>query len=155
MGLLKIFGWRSKRLSEGSVKNPVTSDNSFALKHIYINNSKIAAKFKENCLKQDKVSFIHKNVVNFFVADKLDIYSYDSSLDFTLKYCLFCAIKLVKTAYPDKYSCSGYDIGFNSRSHFSIVNLGFSKSFIIFGADNSSTMYAENRKITNTRIRQY
>ena len=36
--------------------------------------------------------------------------------NFTLKDCLFGAAKLTKNTGPDKYSYSGYDIGFGSRS---------------------------------------
>ena len=39
--------------------------------------------------------------------------------DFTLGNCLFEAVKLTKNADPDKYRCSGYCAGFNSRSQFS------------------------------------
>ena len=40
--------------------------------------------------------------------------------DFTLKDCLFGAVKLTKNADPDKYSYSRYGIGFDSRSLFHI-----------------------------------
>ena len=39
----------------------------------------------------------------------------DLNSEFTLKYCLFGAVKLTKNADPDKYSYSGYHIGFDSR----------------------------------------
>ena len=41
--------------------------------------------------------------------------------DFTLKDCLFGAVKLTKNADPDKYSYSGYGIGLDFRSRFSLV----------------------------------
>ena len=51
----KIFGWKSKELSEESIKTPSTANNRSAPKLIYIHNSKIAVRFLDNCLKQDKV----------------------------------------------------------------------------------------------------
>ena len=32
----------------------------------YIHNSKVPVKFEGNCMKQDKVSFTQKNLVNYF-----------------------------------------------------------------------------------------
>ena len=63
------------------------SDTSFAPKFTYIHNSKIAVRFDRNCLKQDKVSFTHTNVVNVLIAYKLDLRSRDLGINFTLKDC--------------------------------------------------------------------
>ena len=50
----KSFRVKSKELSEQSITTPAESDNSFALKVTYIQDSKIAIKFEGNCLKQDE-----------------------------------------------------------------------------------------------------
>ena len=63
------------------------SDTSFAPKFTYIHNSKIAVRFDRNCLKQDKVSLTHTNVVNVLTAYKLDLRSRDLGINFTLKDC--------------------------------------------------------------------
>ena len=42
--------------------------------------------------------------------------------DFTLKDCLFGGVKLSKNTDPDKYVYTGYGIGFDSRSVFSLPN---------------------------------
>ena len=42
------------------------------------------------------------------------------NVDFTLKDCLFGAVKITKNADPDKYVYTGYRIGFVSRSEFSL-----------------------------------
>ena len=86
------MGWKSKGLSEESIGNLATSDNSFVLKLTYIHNSKISVKFERNRLKQEKLSFTH--VVNFLVVYELDIFSRDSNDDFTLKNCLSGAVEL-------------------------------------------------------------
>ena len=69
-----------------------------------MNNSKIRLKFKESCLKQeDKAAFTPNNIVNLFIVFNLDRWSRDLNTDFTLKDCLFGAVKLTKNADPDKY----------------------------------------------------
>ena len=42
--------------------------------------------------------------------------------DFTLGNCLFGSVRLTKTAVLDKYKCSGYSIGFDSSSEFSLLH---------------------------------
>ena len=47
--------------------------------------------------------------------------------------CLFGAVQLAKNANKDKYGYSGYGIGFDTRSSFSLSNRnGFSKMCMIF-----------------------
>ena len=72
----------------------------------------------------------------FLIVYELDAWSRDLNTGFTLEGCLFGAVKLTKNADPDKYSYSGYNIGFVSRSHVSILNT-CGKNVIIFGVDNS------------------
>ena len=43
------------------------------------------------------------------------------------------------------WSFSGYDIGFDSRSEFSITDGSMGKNVIIFGADMSSSVHIENK----------
>ena len=71
-------------LEEGSTASGIWG-YSFAPKLTYIQNSKIAVKFEGKCLKQDKVSFDHKNLVNFVILYELDIWSRDLNTDFTVK----------------------------------------------------------------------
>ena len=105
-------------MSEETIKNPATSDNSFSPKLTYIHNSKIVVKYEGSCLTQDKVSFTYRSVVNFFIDYKLDTLSRDLSTDFRLKDCLLEAVKLTKNADPDKHFYSGYGTEFDSRSFF-------------------------------------
>ena len=39
---------------------------------------------------------------------------------------------------PDNYGYSGYDIGFDARSEFSLPDGSWGKNVIIFGADNNT-----------------
>ena len=81
-----------------------------------------------SCLKQGKTDFTSKNVEKLFIVYESHTWSRDSNLDFTLKDCLFDAVNLATNPDPDKYSCSGYGIGFDSRSLFSLSSYGWGKS---------------------------
>ena len=50
-----------------------------------------------------------------------------------MKDCLFEAVKFSKNADPDKYSYSGYGIGFDLRLSFLIPNFNWGNNVIIFG----------------------
>ena len=50
--------WKSKGLSDESIKAPTTSDNSLTPGLNCIGN-KVRVKFVESCLKQDKITHAH------------------------------------------------------------------------------------------------
>ena len=50
---------------------PYTTSKSFSPKLVWY-NSRIKLKFKGSCLKQDKVTFTSKKLVNLFIAYELD-----------------------------------------------------------------------------------
>ena len=62
----------------------------------------------------------------------------------TLKNCLFGAVSLTKHVDIDQYKYSGYGIGFHRKGESSFGN-GFGRNVIIFGADMSSSVHANNR----------
>ena len=53
---------------------------------------------------------------------------------------MFGAVKLTKTANPDKNTYSGYDIGFDTPGYHSLPESSLSKNFIILEIDISSSM---------------
>ena len=55
-------------------------------------------------------------------------------------------VKLTKNADPDKFKYSGYAIGFDSRSEFSLPDGIVGRNVIIFGADLSSSVHVDNKK---------
>ena len=59
---------------------------------------------------------------------------------------MFCAVRLTKNAYIDKYRYSGYGIGFDRRGSFSFPGGGFDSNVIIFGVDMSSSVHVDNKK---------
>ena len=101
-----VSEWKSKGLSNESIKAISTSD------------TKIRVEFTGGCLKQPKISYTHRKVVNIYIVYELGASSSNDS-DPTLKDCLFGALTLTKDADIEKYGYSGYEIGFDRRGSFS------------------------------------
>ena len=93
-----------------------------------MNNSRIRLEFKGSCLKQDKVIFTPSNIVSFFIVYELSRSSKVTRADCTLKDFLFRAVEI--TADSDKYSYSGYGIGFDSPSLSSVSKFEIFFEFI-------------------------
>ena len=137
--------WKSKGLSDETIKPPTTSDNSLTTTLNYYYPSKIRVKFAGSCLKQDKITFYHKKVVNIYIVYELGASS-SSDSDPTLKNCLFGAVTLTKNTDIEKYGYSGYAIGFDRRSSFSVPGAGFDQNILLFGVDMSSSPHMIIRK---------
>ena len=58
---------------------------------------------------------------------------------------MFGGVKLTKNADPDKYSYSGYSIGFDTQIRYSLPGASVGKKFIIFVADLSSSVNINNK----------
>lgn len=71
--------------------------------------------FEEISIRQDSISFIHRNVVNCCIAYELDTRSGALNTDFTLGSCLFGAVKFTKNADP---VYSAYGIRFDACLQF-------------------------------------
>ena len=118
-------------------------------------------KFTGSCLKQDKITYTHKKVVNVYIVYELGASS-SSNSDPTIKNCLFGAVTLTKNADIDEYGYSGYGTGFDRKGEFSFLGGGYGQNVIIFGVDMSSSFHIDNKKRhinirnrSNTRIRTY
>ena len=155
-----ILLWKSKGLSAETIKPPTTSDNSLTPALSYY-GTKTRVKFTGSCLKQSKISFTHKKVVNIYI-----VYEFGASSshvnDPTLKTCLFGAITLTKNADIDTYGYSGYGIGFDRRGSFSFPGGGYGQNKLIFKVDMSFSARIDHKKRhisirnrSNTRIRTY
>ena len=140
-----ISSWKSDGLSTESNKPPTTSDNSLAPALSYY-GTKTRAKFTGSCLKQDKVKFNHKKVVNIYIVYELNKIAVIGNNFPTLQNALFGAITLTKNADIDKYGYSGYRIGFDKRSSFSFPDGGFCQNVLIFGVDMSFSAHIGNKK---------
>ena len=118
---LYISSWKSKGLSDETIKPPVTSDNSLTPLIDYVGD-KIRLKFNGSCLKQPKMQYTHETVANTYIVYEVGASSFNDN-DPTLKNCLFGAVTLTKNADIDKCRYSGYGIGFDRRSDFSFPNI--------------------------------
>ena len=135
--------WKSKGLSAESIKPPTTSDNSLTPQLSYYGfNTRV--KLTGSCLKQSKITYTHKKVVNIYNVYELRVSSSNFD-DPILKSCLFGAVTLTKNADIDKYRYSGYGIGFDRKRSFSFPGGGFDQNVIIFGADMSSSIHIDNK----------
>ena len=155
-----VAEWKSKGLSDESIKPFTTSDNSLAPLIIYY-GYKIRLKFNGSVLRQPKVTYTHTKAVNVYIVYELTGSSSHSD-DPTLKNCLFGAVMVTKNADIDKYGCSGYENGFDRKSNFSFPGGVFGQNLLIFRADISSSAHFDNKKRhisswkrVNTRIRTY
>ena len=140
-----ILSWKSKGLSDETIKPPATSDNSLTPAISYYYASKIRVKFTGNCLKQDKITFNHGKVVNIYIVYELGASGSNDNYP-TLKNCLFGAVTLTKNTDIEKYGYSGYGIGFDRRSSFSFPSGGFGQNVLIFGVDMSFSAHIDNKK---------
>ena len=140
-----ISSWNSKGLSTESIKPSTTSDNYLAPALSYY-GTKFLVKFTGSCLKQDKVTFNHKKVVNIYVVYELNKIAAIGNNFLKLQNALFGAVLSTKNADIDKYGYSGYEIGFDRRSSFSFPGGRFGQNILIFGADMSSCAYIDNKK---------
>ena len=139
-----ISSWKSKGLSNESIKPPITSDNNLISLTDYLGD-KIRLKLGGSCLKQPIVTYSHRNTLNICIVYKLGASSSFNG-DPTLKNSLFGVVRLTKNAKFDKYQCLGSGLEFDRKSSFSFPGGGFGQNVIIFGADMSSSVHADNKK---------
>ena len=57
---------------------------------------------------------------------------------------MFGSVKVTKNADPDKYSYSGYGIGFDTREEYSLPDGGVGKN-VIFWVDKISSVHIDNK----------
>ena len=92
-----ISSWKSKGLSDETIKPQATSDNSLTSLIDYY-GSKVRVKFNKGYLKQpNKLTFDYGRKVNIYIVYELGAFSSNDS-DPSLKNCLFGAVTLTKNA---------------------------------------------------------
>ena len=139
-----VSSWKSKGLSDESIKPPATSDNILNVELNYY-GTKTRVKITGSCLKQWNIFYTHGAIVNIYIVYELGASSSNDNGP-TLKNCLFGAVTLTKNIDIVKYGYSGYGIGFDRRLRFSFAGGGFGQNIIIVGVDMSSSKKIDNRK---------
>ena len=84
-----ISEWKSKGLSDESIKPPTASDNSLSPLIDCLGN-KTRLKFNGSCLKQNKLTYTHRIIVNIHIVYEISI-SDSNYNDPTLDYSVWCS----------------------------------------------------------------
>ena len=130
-------------MSDERIKPPSASNNMLNPLLDYA-GTKTRAEFKGDCLKQDKIQFDYRKVVNIYIVYEInknfEIDSYP-----TLENCLFHAGKVTKHPDLDHYKYSGNGIGFYRKGFFSLGN-EIDRNVITFGVDMSPFPDIDNKK---------
>ena len=112
-----ISSWQSKELSDETIKPPVTNNYKLNPKVSYY-GTRARLEFRGSCLRHDKSTFNHGKIVNIYVVYELDkLYNKTHP---TLVNCLFGAVSITKNADINKNRYSGYGIGFDRTSIYSV-----------------------------------
>ena len=84
-----ISEWKSKGLYDESIKPPTASDHSLSSLIDYLGH-KIRLEFNGSCLKQNKLTYTHRIIVNIYIVYEISI-SDSNYNDPTLDYSVWCS----------------------------------------------------------------
>ena len=139
-----IYYWQSEGLSDERI-NSIRASNYSVTPFLDYCGTKTRVEVSGSCLKQDKITYTHRKVVNIYI-----VYEITKSINIsdyaTLEDCLFGAFSLTKNADIDKYGYSRYGIKFDRHGSFSFSGTGLGRNVIIFGEDMSPSTKIDNRK---------
>ena len=139
-----VLSWKSRGLNDAKIECIKTNNFLLNPRMDHYDTSKIRIKFDGSFLNQFPPTILHGNIVNIYTVYEITSDYKDINYP-TLENGLFGSVKLTKNADIDKYEYSGYGIGFDRVTSFSIGN-ETGKNLIIFGVDMSSSTKTDNRK---------
>ena len=129
-------------MSKEIIKPPRSSKNILpTIVEDIANKEKL--KFNGSCLIQDQITYTPQTILNIYIIYEMTKNNSISSYR-ALENCFFGAVKLTKNTDIEKYKYSGYGIGFDRKGEFSFGD-GFGQNIIVFWADMSSSIHANNR----------
>ena len=134
-------------MSNESIKPP-SAPNNFITPSLNYLGTKIRVKSSGSCLKQDKVTYTLRKILNIYIVYELNKKDNTVISDPTLENCLFGAVTLTKNAGIDKHRYSSYGIGFYRKGSFSFPGGGYGQNVIIFGVNMSFSIHIDNKKKT-------
>ena len=67
-----VFSWISKGLSSESIAPPSASNNFINFPSLNYLDAKVRVRFTGSCLKQPKVSYAHRKVVNIYIVYEIN-----------------------------------------------------------------------------------
>ena len=113
-----ISSWKSKGLSDETIKPYATLIIVSLHWLIDYYGSKVRVEFDKGCLRQsNNLTYDYGSRANIYIVYELGASSSKDSNP-TLKKCLFVAVTLTKNADIEKYGYSGYGTGFYRRRSF-------------------------------------
>ena len=139
-----IYYWKSKGLSDETNNYIKTSNHGITPNFDYY-GTKTSIEFNASYLKQDKVTFNYRKVVNIYIICEISK-SFNISDYPTLGNCLSGAVSLTKNADINRFKYSGYEIGFDRLGSFSYSGIALSQNVIVFGVYMSSLTKIDTRK---------
>ena len=130
-------------MSKEIIKAPKSNKILSSIAENSLDPQKIQLKFNGSYLIQDQITYTLQTMVNIYldyeITKKNSISNYPA-----LENCLAGSVTLTKNSDIDKYKYSGYGIGLNRKDEFSSGD-GFGQNVIIFGADMSNSVHANNK----------
>ena len=114
-----VLKGKSKWLSDESIKSPSAPYN-FLNTSLNLMDTKTRVRFNESCLKQHKITYTHRKIVNIYIVYEINKNDNTSS-DPTLENCWFGAASLAKNTDIDKNKYSGFWFGFDRHGLFHIL----------------------------------
>ena len=103
-----FLSWISKGLSNKSIKPPTTSNNSLTPILNY-HGTRRKVSFDKTCLKQDKVTFNHRKIVNIYIVYeiiRIANINDNRNSNLTVQNALFGAVSLTENPDVNKYKYS-------------------------------------------------
>ena len=144
----KLTTWKSTGIDNLSANSDLKaiSDSTLSLPTLE-NYGRMSVKFNGNYFVQNKVLHPNNNnnVVNIYIVYKLDTINNTSNTDYTIQNALFGAVKVAKNSDISKNKYQRYGICFDEGGTFTKGNITNGKNVIIFGADMSLRIHANNR----------
>ena len=141
-----VHSWQSKVISNEKITAPNIFSSNDQAPLLECEDGKIGLLFKGDLLKQSRVTYNHGPIVSIFIVYKLN--SHTANIDFTLRDCLFEAVKITKDKELENYKYSGYGVGFDSRGLLSHSDGNNASNVIIFGANLSKSIHSNNKTKT-------
>ena len=126
-------------MSEESIENITESNSEFTPIFVY-HHVLPDINFNVHCLIKNNIK---SNKYICFLYTRSTIKKINT--DFILGNSLFGSAKLTMNADLDRYKYSGYGVGFDLHTEFSLPEGSMERNFIIYGADLCSSVQIDNR----------
>ena len=111
-----VSEWKSKRLSEESIKTP-SAPNNFLNPKLSHYSKEMGEIFSGGCLKQEKITYTLGKIANIYIVYEISKNCNISSYP-TLENCVFDTVTLTKNVDIDKCKYSGYVLGLDRHGFF-------------------------------------